>query len=210
MSDNPNQNTDTTQNEEQNQKGASRVDLQGAARAITKGNKTGGIIIAILMIILGILFMLRPLITEAIAMYLAMIGLVIYGIFQIIVYAKTPSELKNGWKLANGIIFIILGVLLIAGSPVVMIEMFAFLLGFLAMFSGINQIAASSAVKKAGESGSGWLLASGIINLVLSAFFIIAPFAASFILAYILGLYLIIGGVALFAEACSGQLGKKM
>ena len=182
-----------------------RSSLNDMAQKVTKGNKVAGIIIAICMVVLGVLFIWRPLGTELITIYFAIIGFIIYGIYQIIVYVRTPSISRDGWKLANGIIFIILGVLILFLDAAAKMEMFAFLLGFLAIFGGITQISSYGAIKKSGQPGAGWVMASGIINLILGVFFLMIPFVASSILGIILGIYLIVGGIALFAEAASGH-----
>ncbi len=90
-----------------------------------------------------------------------------------------------------------------------MISTFSFIIGFFALFGGITQISSYGAFKKAGEPGAGWILASGIINLVLGILIICAPIAGWFTMEWIFAIYLIVGGVALFAEACSGKLAYK-
>lgn len=107
-----------------------------------------------------------------------------------------------------------LGVLILIDSfgitgKVAMIETFAFIIGFFALFGGITQISSYGVFKKSGEPGSGWILASGIINLILGILIIIAPFAGVLTINIIFGIYLVIGGIALFAEACSGKLARK-
>ncbi len=187
-----------------------RKSMNDMARQITKGNKVAGIVVAILMIVLGVLFFIFPIRTDMIVAAIATIGFVVYGIYQLIVYFRTPSGYRNGWTCANGIIFIILGVLLILSGPVSRLETFTFLLGFLAIFGGIMQISSHSALKKAGEQHTGLVLASGIINLILGIFLIIAPLAAAWAMAYVLGIYLIVGGIAFFAESASGHMGRKV
>lgn len=194
--------------DDQQKEPATRMSINDAAKKITKGNKVAGIIVAIAMIVLGILLMARPIATEIVLFYLAAVGFLIYGIYQIIVYVRTPSDLKNGMNLANGIILILLAVLILLSSAVSVVITFAFLFGFVAMFTGINQIAAASAVKKAGGKRGGWLIASGIINIVLSIFFIVTPFMAEFAFGIIAGVYLIVGGIALLIEAASGNTGR--
>ncbi len=194
---------------EQKEQKKSRAGMNEAIHTMAKGNKTAGIIIAILMVVLGVLFLARPLITEAVAMYFAVAGFLVYGVFQIIAYFRTPSDQRNGWTIANGIIFIVLSIIILAGSTLDMVITFAFLLGFLAMFGGINQISSYGALKKAGAANAGWVLASGIINLILAIFLLVSPFAAVWSLGYVFGIYLIVGGIALFAEALSGHHGKK-
>ncbi|MDL2238259.1 DUF308 domain-containing protein [Christensenellaceae bacterium OttesenSCG-928-K19] len=187
-----------------------RMNMNTAVRNMGRGNKTGGIIIAICMIVLGILLWIRPLVMGAVLAYIATIGFVLYGIFQIVVYVRTESEYRNGWTLANGIIFIALGVLMLFSGPLATMEMFVFVLAFLALFGGINQITSYSALKKAGEPGAGWVLASGIINIILGIMLIVMPLLSVWMIDVFLGVYLLIGGVAFLIEVLSGQYGRKV
>lgn len=185
----------------------SRVSINDVAEKLTRGNRVGGIIVAICMVVLGIMLMIWPLRTGYAMMVVATIGFIVYGIYQIIVYIRTPSDYKNGWTLANGIIYTILGLLILSESGESMFLTFAFLLGFLALYGGITQCATYGIIKKSGEPGAGWVLASGIMNIIMGIFFLITPFAATWAIDYVLGIYLVIGGIALFAEASSGHLG---
>lgn len=186
-----------------------RTGMNDMIEKVTKGHKTLGIIVAIAMIVLGIVIMVMPVKSAIVVMYLATIGFIVFGIHQIVVYARTPHELKNGWNLANGIIFIVLGVLILLSSTASMAVTFAFLLGFIALFSGITQISSFGVYKKAGDPAAGWILTSGIINLLLGIFFIFTPFVATLAIWFVFAFYLIVGGIALFAEAASGHHGHK-
>ncbi|BDF57353.1 hypothetical protein CE91St36_01700 [Christensenellaceae bacterium] len=200
---------------EQNEQPKSRLNLNNMAKKISGGNKTAGIIIAICMIVIGVLIFMAPLITGLGIAYLITVGFIVYGIFQIIAYARTSSDYRNGWTLANGIIFALLGILILVQAlgtqlgALNMLSVFSFFIGFFALFGGITQISSYGAFKKAGEPGAGWILASGIINLVLGILIVCAPIAGWFTMEWIFAIYLIVGGIALFAEACSGKLACK-
>ncbi len=200
---------------DQNEPPKSRMNLNNVAKKMTGGHKTAGIIIAICMVVIGILIFSAPLILGLGLGYLVTIGFIVYGIFQIIAYVRTPAEYRNGWTIANGIIFTLLGILILAqalGTPfgnLNMLSTFSFIIGFFALFGGITQISSYGAFKKSGEPGSGWILASGIINLLLGILIICAPIAGWFTIEWIFAIYLIVGGIALFAEACSGKLAHK-
>ncbi|MBD5559307.1 MAG: hypothetical protein HDQ87_02950 [Clostridia bacterium] len=183
--------------------------MNDMAKQIAAGHKRVGIIVAICMVVLGILFTIWPLSVSAIGAWLATIAFIVYGVYQIMVYIRTPHDYKNGWMLANGIIYIILGILLLMEGAAARLETFAFVLGFMAMYSGIMQCASFGALRRADAPGAGWVLVSGILNIILSLFLLMTPFAAVWAMAYVIGIYLIVGGVALFAEACSGHYGMK-
>lgn len=165
------------------------------------GSRTLAIITGILLVVLGILFFVFPLGTMLFADIFITIGLLIFGIYRIVSFIAAPSGYRDGWQLALGILWVICAVVILASSASNIIISFAFLLGVLAMMSGLSQIIAYASLK--GASGSGFVLASGIINALLALFLLAAPFVATAALAYIQGFYLCFAGVALVIEAFS-------
>lgn len=199
----------------ENQSKQKRPGIGDISRKITHGNKVAGIIIAICMVLLGIAIFVAPLIVGLSMAYLITIGFVLDGIFQIVSYARVPADKRNGWTLANGIILVLVGIMILAealGGQYGQLNMMAtlsFSIGFIALFGGIVGISSYSTCKKAKEKGAGFILANGIINLILGIMIICAPLMGWFTVEMIFGIYLIIGGIALFAEACSGKLACK-
>ncbi|MBK5244359.1 MAG: DUF308 domain-containing protein [Eubacteriaceae bacterium] len=171
--------------------------------SITTGSKTLGIIVSIVMVLLGIGVFIAPQFFALMMIWIFIVGLVIYGIFLIFAFSK--SDVKNGWNLTTGIMALILGLLLIFSPNLAKAETFAFILGFMTLFTGINQITASLIMKKQGSTGTGWLTASGIINIILAMFFIFSPFIMLYTFSIIAGVYLVFGGIALFAETFSSK-----
>ncbi|PKM59865.1 MAG: hypothetical protein CVU99_11045 [Firmicutes bacterium HGW-Firmicutes-4] len=100
---------------------------------------------------------------------------------------------------------VILGFLLIFAPALSRAETFGFMLAFMTLFTGINQITASSVLKKQGGSRTGWLLTAGIINTLLGFFFLFNPYVMLFAFSIIAGIYLIVGGIALFAATMSSH-----
>lgn len=169
--------------------------------SVSKGSKAFGIVISILMVLLGIGVFMAPQFFVSMMIWIFVIGLMIYGVFLIYDYAK--SEVKNGWNLTSGIMAVILGFMLIFAPALARAETFGFMLAFMTLFTGINQITASSVMKKQGGNGTGWLLAAGIINTILGFFFLFNPYVMLFTFSIIASIYLIVGGIALFASSMS-------
>lgn len=178
--------------------------MRSVLEKVQSGNRKWGVILAICMVVLGIILTIWPLHVSYALMVLATILFIVYGVYEIVVYIRTPKGFRNGWVLANGIMLIVLGAIILMGKPQSMYLTFAFLLGFMTLTAGISQI--SSFIALSGAPGRGWLLLSGILNIIMSFFFILSPFAATWAMAYVVGIYLIVGGIALFAEAASGQM----
>lgn len=140
--------------------------------SVSKGSKGLGIFVSILMVLLGVGVFMAPQFFLSIMVWIFVVGLIIYGVFMIFDYATSP--IKNGWNLTAGIMTVILGFLLIFVPAFSSAQTFAFILAFIVLFTGINQITASSAARKQGSS-SGWLTAAGVINIILGFFFFSIP-----------------------------------
>lgn len=174
------------------------------------GKKTG-IIISIIMIALGLLAAFVSLPFGIGLGFIATAGLGIYGIAQIITYFHTPPAHRNGWKLANGVLLLLFSLFILLGSfgniygSFQLISVITFSIGFFTLSNGIDQLNTFFVLRKKKIDGSGWLLAGGIINLMLSIFMIINPVLSWFSLSVIWGGYLIISGIAFLAETLSGR-----
>lgn len=172
---------------------------------VPKWNKATGIVISILMVLLGIALFMMPMLGMLWIEYVASACIMIYGIYQIINYTQMPKDAKDGWVLANGIILGLCGLLFLFSKPGVTYTTYALLLAIISLSIGINQLCLVSLAKKEGMK-VGLLIASGIINLLLGLFFCIAPFFMEWIMAYVIAIYLLFAGVALFAESCSSKV----
>lgn len=175
--------------------------VQEKAKKHLSGNKVYAIVAGILLAILGVVFFVFPLGSMLFIDIFVTIGLLIFGIFRIISFIGTPSGYRDGWELAQGIIFAICAIFILASNAASVLVSFAFVLGFLALMVGINQIVSYSALR--GVPGAGFALASGIINILLALFLLFAPIASTAVLAYVEGIYLIIAGIALVIEGFS-------
>jgi uncharacterized membrane protein HdeD (DUF308 family) len=169
---------------------------------LSGGSKAVAIVAAILMAALGALFLIRPLGTGLALMFMATIGFIIYGITQIYLFARTPKEKRNGWVMANGIIFILFGILVLMDNVVDMTLDFAFLIGFFALFGGMTRIAMCFT---SGVPEKGWLAFNGILYIIIGVFFIAAPLGSWLALDYVLGFYLIAMGVVFAAEVLTAR-----
>ena len=176
-------------------------------------NKTTGIIFSLIMMILGMFAFLNPFALGTSLSYIITIGLGIYGVTSIVAYFRVTPKERNGWTLANGIILSALAVLMLwtalgnAYGSVQMITTLAFAIGFLALLGGIDQIRSFILLRKYAVPGAGWMLAGGILNLLLTAVILINPLFGWFGISVIWGIYLTVSGLVLFAESCSGMRG---
>ena len=181
----------------------------GAETASRPVNRKTGIVASIVLAVLGLLTFFTPISVGVGMAYLLTAGLMVYGISQTVAFFRAPKEARSGWSLVNGIMLLLFsGFTLWSGLSAVygtlqMIASLSYVAGFLTIAAGISQISTFFALQRA--SGSGWIMASGILNLLLSLVILANPVASWFTLTSVWGIYLTVSGIALFAESLSGR-----
>mgnify|MGYP002792021795 FL=1 len=181
----------------------------GAETASRPVNRKTGIVASIVLAVLGLLTFFTPISVGVGMAYLLTAGLMVYGISQTVAFIRAPKEARSGWSLVNGIMLLLFsGFTLWSGLSGVygtlqMIASLSYVAGFLTIAAGISQISTFFALQRA--SGSGWIMASGILNLLLSLVILANPVASWFTLTSVWGIYLTVSGIALFAESLSGR-----
>lgn len=181
----------------------------GAETASRPVNRKTGIVASIVLAVLGLLTFFTPISVGVGMAYLLTAGLMVYGISQTVAFFRAPKEARSGWSLVNGIMLLLFsGFTLWSGLSGVygtlqMIASLSYVAGFLTIAAGISQISTFFALQRA--SGSGWIMASGILNLLLSMVILANPVVSWFTLASVWGIYLTVSGIALFAESLSGH-----
>lgn len=181
----------------------------GAETASRPVNRKTGIVASIVLVVLGLLTFFTPISVGVGMAYLLTAGLMVYGISQTVAFFRAPKEARSGWTLVNGIMLLLFsGFTLWSGLSGVygtlqMIASLSYVAGFLTIAAGISQISTFFALQRA--SGSGWIMASGILNLLLSLVILANPVVSWFTLTSVWGIYLTVSGIALFAESLSGR-----
>ena len=151
-------------------------------------------LLGILAIILGILVIAFPLISIFTASVLAGLGILFLGIWLFVKSFETWSTSKGigAVQLIIGILAIIVGIGLFGNILAFsfLVAFWLYLAGFFLLISGLFSIFGASTANK-GAGGVGIIL--GILYIIL-AFYAFNPFY----LALLIGIWLIIDGIALF------------
>lgn len=183
----------------------------GAETASRPVNRKTGIVASIVLAVLGLLTFFTPISVGVGMAYLLTAGLLVYGISQTAAFFRAPKETRSGWSLVNGIMLLLFsGFTLWSGlsgiyGTLQMIVSLSYVAGFLTIAAGISQISTFFALQRTGVDGAGWVMASGILNLLLSLVILANPVVSWFTLASVWGIYLTVSGIALFAESLSGH-----
>lgn len=158
-------------------------------------------VISALMLICGILFMVFPVKSVFVVETIAAVLIIALGVYQICDYFCVPAFLRDPGSLISSILNIVIGILLLCGPMEATVSTFAFLFGFLLMVFGINKIAFANKLNCFGAERYGWVIASGVLNILAAVTFMILPMVSTLVLNYIVAAYLLVGAVALFIDA---------
>lgn len=180
-----------------------------------KNIKGLAICIAILMILLGLTMFFLPVTAIAIAIWMMVAGLILRGIVDIVIYCKTPAQIRDGWFLATGIIWVVLGCVLvyfgINGSELDKLVamgsftmVLAIMISFTCIFEGIKCFCTVSEAKKMGGGNAAALrVISGVLGVLVGIIILSYPIGSFLTLTVFYGLFLTIGGIALLIRTLS-------
>jgi uncharacterized membrane protein HdeD (DUF308 family) len=155
----------------------------------------------IILVILGVAaIVLPPIATLAVAILLGWLFLIsgIAGLIMTFMMRQAPGF---GWSLVSAILGIVVGVVLLA-SP--LSGVFSLTLVLIVFFTveGISSIMFALEHKRELSGRWGWMLASGVIDLILAAIiFAGLPGTAAWALGLLVGINMVFGGTALIGMA---------
>ncbi|MFV0468807.1 MAG: HdeD family acid-resistance protein [Dysgonomonas sp.] len=154
------------------------------------------LLIGILSIALGILCISRPIAMLETLAFLFAFGFFFSGLVEIIFAISNRKVIDSwGWSLVSGIIDLLLGIVLLAMPPVLIVGVFGFFIGFWVLFHSIWGIGIACELQRYQVKNWGWLLATAILGILLSFVFILSPIfaAGSFVLAILCIAFFIYG-----------------
>lgn len=159
----------------------------------------------LLMIVLGVLAILWPqLSTVAVDLYVGWMFLLsgVTGLLFIFLAPTVPAFL---WLLLTAALSLFVGVLLLWHPIAGVVSLTLVLIAFF-IVEGIFQVAAAIAHRDALPGSWGWMVMSGIADLLLAAIIISGwPGTASWALGLIVGVNLISSGLPIMAVALAGR-----
>jgi len=159
----------------------------------------------VVMVILGILAVAWPAVaTLAVDIYIGWLFLIsgTVGLVAMFSARDVPAFL---WTLLTAALAMAVGVLLI-WKPAEGAESLTIVLTAFFIAEGVFQIAGSFAYRDAMPGSWGWMLASGISDLILAGLFIVYwPVSAAWALGLLVGVNLITSGVAIVVTAIEAR-----
>lgn len=150
----------------------------------------------VIMVLLGIAAVIWPQISSlAVDVYVGWLFL-FSGLVGIATMFFAPTAAGFLWSLLTGALALFAGVLLLWHPVEGVVSLTLVLVGFF-IAEGVSQIAAAFAYRQAFPESWGWMLVSGLVDLVLAALIVAGwPGSFSWALGLIVGVNLISSGVA--------------
>ncbi len=150
-----------------------------------------------LLILLGVLALLSPLVAGVTVALMVGWLLVMAGLLGLASAVGGRTRLHAGWSLASAVIALVAGVVLLF-NPLIGGLGLAALIGAYLLLDGITLVGLSLNHRKTGDRAWGWMLASGVFDLILAGVILALSAAGSTVLiGLVIGLDLIAAGAAL-------------
>ena len=159
----------------------------------------------VIMTILGVLAILRPqLSTVAVDVYVGWLFL-LSGAVGLVTMFFAPSASAFFWSLLTAALSLFVGILLLWHPVEGAISLTLVLIAFF-IAEGIFQIVGSISYREAFPDSWGWMLGSGIADLILAGLIIGGwPATAGWVLGLVVGVNLITSGIAIIMVAVTGR-----
>lgn len=157
------------------------------------------LLVGILALIVGIWSLTDPLTTLGALTIFFVASLFVSGVFDITFAISNRKILDGwGWTLTLGIISVIFSIVLLS-RPIESLLVLVALAGFWVMFTSVASITGAVEMQRLGFRDWGWLLAFGILGVILSFLMIINPaFTSSMIVAIFAASMIFYGFVRIF------------
>jgi uncharacterized membrane protein HdeD (DUF308 family) len=180
-------------------------DMQRAVKGALNAHWRTLMFQGVVIIILGVLAICAPVAaTLAVDVFIGVLFLV-SGIVGLIVIFSIGDAHAFVWGLITAALSVVVGILLlwrpVAGALSLTIVLTAFFIA-----EGVFQTVTSIAYRELMPRSWGWLLASGIADLVLAGIIIVGwPITAAWTLGLLVGINLIMSGIAIVMMALAGR-----
>ena len=158
------------------------------------------LIVGIIMMGLGVYVWMNPLnAIVALALYIGVV-FVVTGISYLAAFFSGWS----GWVLAQGLLDLTVGIILLSNLVVTIISL-PIMFAFWALFVGILRLVAAFQLKSAGASHWIWALLSGLLGIAFGFMILAFPLIGMFTITVFMGTYMFMYGLLAVGEYFSSR-----
>jgi uncharacterized membrane protein HdeD (DUF308 family) len=159
--------------------------------------------LGVLLVVAGIMALVYPVVASiTAALYIGWFAL-FAGVIAIVVAIRTRTEPDFGWRVAMGVVYLGLGFLLV-NNPLAAAASLALLVGAFMVASGVVELMLALRMKP--RAGWGWLLANGVLSIVLAIMIAVGwPMGSLVLIGYLVGFQIITCGIARIALSLAAK-----
>lgn len=166
----------------------------------------------ILLIILGLYALANPGMTIIILAKVIGFYLILEGVLA--VWAGVTGQTESRfWTMVRGALLVLAGLIALAypiGTSIFLATVLVCMTAIAFIASGIAEVYFAIRERKQIE-GEGWLILGGVLEVILGLMLVAAPLAGAKAIVWLMGLYAVIGGIALiFAAFRFRSFGQKL
>lgn len=154
----------------------------------------------IFMVIFGIIALVSPGIALLTLVWVFGFYAILDGIAAVVIGIRTRGEPHWIWTIVQGVVSVLAGVIALVWPGITALALL-FVVAFWAIMLGIGEIAGAFASRRSGSNAWGWTLAAGILNVVFGILLLIWPASGILTLVWLVGIFALVGGVALILLA---------
>ena len=136
-----------------------------------KGLRIACFIVGPILAILGVITMFYPVQSASVMSYVAIFAILLLGIIEIIDYFASDRMFRSGAILVSGILNIIIALILLYSPISVTLYTVSLLFAFTLLMVGIDKFTLVDRLKMVGETGTGWVIFSGVIDIIAAILF---------------------------------------
>ena len=159
-----------------------------------------GAVVSLCMLVCAVLCMQAPSPMQKALKIAAALVIIALGMYQLVDYYYMPVLLRDGGTLIGAVLNTVIGMLLLFSPVEITVSVFAYMFGFLLMIFGVNKITFANKLHFFGIFDYSWVIASGVMNILAAAVFLIIPLISIVMLNTALAGYLAVGGITLLVE----------
>lgn len=163
------------------------------------------IVAGALLIVAGVVCLMSPgKALSGLALFLG-IAMLLSGVADIVVFAVAHKYTAgSGWFLVDGILTVLLSIFILCNRWFTTVTL-PLLFGMWLIFSGVSKFANSFDLQRLGIRGWGWFTALGIVLAVAGFLSFLNPLAGAVTITVLIGMFLILQGVASVLRGCFTQ-----
>lgn len=154
----------------------------------------------IFMVIFGIIALVSPGIALLTLVWVFGFYAILDGIAALVIGIRTRGEAHWVWTIVQGVVSVLAGVIALIWPGVTALALL-FVVAFWAIMLGIGEIGGAFSSRRRGSNTWGWTLAAGILNVVFGILLLTWPASGILTLVWLVGIFTLVGGVALILLA---------